>query len=196
MNYIVTGLPRCGSTAVMNALHAGGMSCLWSHVRNYEMQRLQERNLFEPTREEALEPGFTNNHPNMVIKLLWPLLKEVKPFLMGARVLVITRVPNKIKASFEHLFNRNMRFTVSQIAIEQNLMIDYCAHRRDFSDVLVADISDVSLAPEKFFDGLKTRGWPILSINKAADTMNPDMHRSISLHSASSLLKSLINLDN
>ena len=158
--YLVTGIPRSGTTWMMMALEAGGME-VNAVTKRYEMNVR-----FENLSEKDLE--------NKVTKVMIDQLLDIaRPGMNGYKIVAMFRDPLKIIESHRR---RGWKF-VHPWLIEGRY--EYFFWRtierweRESANVTVCNLEIIQGLEQQFFEYLHSRGWPIRS-NAAAETPNLD----------------------
>jgi hypothetical protein len=195
--YVVSGYRRSGTTAMMRALHQGGLPMIaekelqsdWDQAPQDGYQPLPDGGLYEVGRHTYLDPGvmraLTAKTPaNVCIKVFFDGLPTLP--VHNYRVIFMRRDPAEIAASMEKVneYKRKRQFPVKEHKrlpfdamapfipedVEQCLAI--ARARRDM-DVIEVDFRDLVENPER---ELYRLGAPI-DIQKASKAIDPAWYR-------------------
>jgi len=194
---LVIGLYRSGTTALMDALEAGGLAAI---VTDDDVVRREHR---EPSDEQLHAFGFPLNHPDeSVVKMLWPGMAPSLAAMCyalhpdpddGYRAIFIWRHPWEIRRSLEGQADRiwtdrKTHLTVPWVtkgnAYERGMsrMLAHYRNRQDVTDVYEvqyrsnyrADLLSLEHDAVEIFGELADRGWPI-DAGRAAATIDVSM---------------------
>lgn len=179
MIYVVSGFPRSGTSMMMSALEAGGLSV----VRSPKRDRLNKRHsderyapnphgLYEPNLREMALPGWPKKHDEQALKVLCPWVKHLS--VHRYKVVFLHRDPEEIRQSFEAAFQGKL--DTSKIAAQVRDGREQLANRLDVSSLTDMEYADVIENPQAAFDRLYMHGWPI-DVEKAAAVVDPSLYR-------------------
>ena len=163
MIYLVTGMMRSGTSAMMQALEAGGLPV----VKSDERRRLNERSgqpgrlanpvdLYEPAEGETQQVGWPRQYDGHALKIVAPLMPRIA--VHEYRAVLLTRAAHEIQASYLRAFGRHL--AVDWIDSLVNELRRTLANRRDIVWVEHA-YTQLREDPLKVFRGLEEQGWPI-----------------------------------
>ena len=171
MIYLVTGVMRSGTSAMMEALEAGGLPV----VKSDERRRLNERfgamtdyrpnpiDLYEPAASDFHERHFPCRFDGMAIKVVAPLITHLA--VHRYRALVMLRSPAEIQVSYLRAFKRHL--ALEWIEDIQQDAYTVLLNRRDVVDIRECPYEDLVNDPTRIFQGLHTAGWPIDPVRAA-----------------------------
>lgn len=170
MIYLVTGMMRSGTSAMMQALEAGGLPV----VKSDERRRLNERSgtpgnfanpvdLYEPAESDTQQVGWPRQHDGHALKVVAPLMPRLAVHEYYA--VLLTRAAQEIQASYRRAFGRQLAVDwIDTLVSELRRML---ANRRDIVWV-EHSYTQMREDPLKVFRGLEEQGWPIDPCGAAA----------------------------
>jgi len=180
---IVSGFYRSGTSAMMQALIAGGMQASWSEDRNLIAQRYSDENykpnpegLFEVPLREYSGLNFPLQYQDRLIKvMLWGLDSfVVNP--LGYRVVIMRRDPEEIRQSFEAFFQDRKCIPLDGYYERIERALSLMKNRRDVLNVRIIDYPEFVAHPQLVLESLQDDGWPI-NVEKAASVIDPQKYR-------------------
>lgn len=186
MIYIVSGMPRSGTTCMMRALEAGGMTVAYSENRDQmaeyhadqHYQPNPDNKLYEIPLSEYGDVDFPLKYEGKLIKVMLWGLDHLTVNPDGYRVIIMRRDPEEIRQSYEAFFGQTLRHPGwKEYDARIDRAVEMLANRDDVKSVRVCHYSDVIANP--LGELLKIREqsyWPI-NAAKAAATINPDLYR-------------------
>lgn len=171
MIFIVSGFMRSGTSMMMKALAAGGMTPAYSRERDARLNDhygdQDKPNGYRPNQQyfelNDLDYGdmrFPLQYEGKLIKCLWPGLGRMRN--CQARVLIMRRPREEIYLSCLAAFG-----TVPQHVADHNFdqfmsnVVEVARDRRSFLSVDEVWYQDVLDRPLAVFQQLKRNGWPI-----------------------------------
>ena len=171
MIYLVTGMMRSGTSAMMQALEAGGLPV----VKSDERRRLNERSgtpghlanpvdLYEPAESETQQLGWPRQHDGYALKVVAPLVPRLAVHLY--RAVFMFRSPREIQASYVRAFRRSLSLEWIEESLEELQLT--LANRRDIITIVDHSYANLRNDPLKVFRGLHEYGWPIDPVAAAA----------------------------
>lgn len=182
MIYIVSGTPRAFTTAMMGALHRGGLPA----VKSVERDRLgmslststYEANpggkLWEPSGKDVTQMPFPMQFRGCVIKVLAAWLPCL--WVHEYRVVFLLRNPIEVRNSFDTMLHQE--FSEADVLIHQQFGMDACRNRRDIVSTSVVQTEQLLRDPLCVFKMLVRDGWPIDPV-KAAAHIEPRRKRAV-----------------
>lgn len=181
--YIVSGLYRSGTSAMMQALMAGGLTGAWSEARNEVARRFADEfyqpnpaGLFEIDLEEYQTVDFPRQYAGKLIKVMLWGLRQLAPHPPGYHVVIMRRDPEEIRQSYEGFFVGRKCPPLKHYAERIDAAAKLLAARPDVLSVGTADYAGVVARPELTFIRLRGEGWPIDPL-EAADVIDPSKYR-------------------
>ena len=116
---VVSGLPRSGTSMMMSALHAGGMSLLVDHVRQADKNNPKGYFEFEPVKRLPQgESGWIKDAQGKAVKIISSLLTFL-PEDFHYRIIFMERDLEEILASQQHMLERTGKDSSQSISIDQ-----------------------------------------------------------------------------
>jgi len=182
MIYIVSGVPRSFTSAMMKALHIGGLPAVKSTERDRLGKRLStstyEANpngeLWEPSLKDVTQMPFPIQFPGCVIKVLAAWLPCL--WVHEYRVVFLLRNPIEVRNSFDTMLHQE--FSESDVLMHQQFGMEACRNRRDIIGTSVFQTEQLLRDPLWVFKTLVRDGWPI-GPAKAARHIEPHRKRSV-----------------
>lgn len=95
---IASGLPRSGTSLVMQMLRAGGMTLLTDRVRPPDEDNPRGYYEFEPVKQTASDPAWLKAAQGKAVKMVFRLLVDLPPDY-AYRVVLMTRKLEEVLAS-------------------------------------------------------------------------------------------------
>jgi predicted AlkP superfamily phosphohydrolase/phosphomutase/Tfp pilus assembly protein PilF len=105
---VVTGLPRSGTSMLMQMLAAGGIPVLSDHLRQPDEDNPRGYFEFEPVKRLSTDGGWLASAQGKAVKIVVPLLAALPPAI-PCRVIFCRRDPDEILDSQECMLRRNKR---------------------------------------------------------------------------------------
>lgn len=187
MIYIISGMPRSGTTCMMRALEAGGMTVASSPERDQmaaihadqHYQPNPDSKLYEVPLREYGNVDFPLQYQDKCVKILLWGLDGLAVNPDGYRVIIMRRDPEEIRQSYEAFFGHPLRHPWMAEYEQRIRRAEVTLNNRlDVNSVDVVDYRElIDSDPEVVFDGLWLEGWPIANSKKAAATINPNLYR-------------------
>lgn len=184
--YIVSGMPRSGTTCMMRALEAGGMTVAYSENRDQmaaghadqHYQPNPDNKLYEIPLSEYGDVDFPLKYEGKLIKVMLWGLDHLAVNPDGYRIIIMRRDPEEIRQSCEafgigvHPWLKSGEYG---LRITRALKMLYV--RTDVLGLEVVNYRTLFEHPELTFEMLKhDESWPI-NAAKATATINPDLYR-------------------
>ena len=179
--YIISGFMRSGTSMMMRALEAGGLTAVFNPNRDRmkevygDDKYVPNPAFYELSRSEYLRYGFPRGYEGKLIKCLWgglPKLVVVGDY----RVVFMLRDPEEIRQSYEAFFDAEAPMEVlnNYRQVMQD-SIGLLNNRKDTA-VEVFQYRQVVKAPLPHFERLAQAGWPIDPV-RAAAVVDPELCR-------------------
>ena len=142
---VVTGLPRSGTSLVMQMLHAGGMPVLADDVRPPDPDNPRGYHEFEPVKTIARDHSWLKQAQGKAVKIVAPLLTYVPP-RYAYRLIFVRRPMDEILISqarmlahrgepagpddeeMERLFNRQLETIEAWLDDQEHMTVLYVAY--------------------------------------------------------------------
>jgi len=102
---IVSGLPRSGTSMMMQVIEAGGMPVLSDHVRSRDDDNPRGYYEFEPVKKTRDDPSWVPQARGKVVKVIYSLLYDL-PVEYQYRVVFMERSMSEVLASQKKMLER------------------------------------------------------------------------------------------
>lgn len=178
MMYLVYGYPRSGTSMMMAALKAGGISPAWSEVRESIIRGSSDNgySVNECCYETEYDgPHWPLQYDGMAVKVMpWWLDKVAAGDYLAV---VMRRDRVEMASSYEAAFRNRWLwdYTVGYDELIGNA-VEYLRGRNDVRDVQVFDYQAVVEDPLAHMVMLRDAGWPI-DAKAAATIVDPNKYR-------------------
>ena len=188
---VVTGLPRSGTSMVMQMLAAGGMSVLSDGLRQADEDNPRGYFEFEPAKNLSRDARWLHQAKGKVVKIVAPLLARL-PGGLPCRVILCERNLDEVLDSQEGMLVRRngsptpprrrgmLKDEYSRTLVRLQAMLA----RRPQTELFVLVHSDVLSQPLSAAQRLNHFLGGGLDIQKMAAVVDPDLHRNRSRASA------------
>lgn len=184
MIHIVSGFVRTGTSAMMGALIAGGMTAAWSELRDAvatsrsdEQYHPNRSGLYEVPLDEYRGVDFPLQYQGRLIKVMSWGLDGLAVNSAGYRVVLMQRDPEEIRQSYEAFFDSPLRGSwFEQYEQRMQRAVRMLRNRADVIGLDVVQYRELVQHPERELSFLAQSGWPI-DARKAAATIDPEQYR-------------------
>lgn len=182
--YIVSGFMRTGTSMMMKALEAGGLTAAYSDDRDKlkdlytdKYYNPNEGGLYELDRADYMTMDFPNQFHGKLIKVLQKGVPHMQ-VTQGAHVIFMRRDQEEIRQSFLAFFNTSLQSPLfdEQFQLRMDNILAQIKNRKDVLSCTELWYRDVITDPAAAFGQLKAVGWDI-DINKAAAVVKPELLR-------------------
>lgn len=102
---IVSGLPRSGTSMMMQAVEAGGIPALTDKLRAADVDNPRGYYEFEPVKKTQEDPSWLGDAPGKVVKMVYRLLYDLPPG-REYRVVFMQRKLDEVLASQDKMLQR------------------------------------------------------------------------------------------
>jgi hypothetical protein len=102
---VVSGLPRSGTSLMMQALEAGGMSVLTDNIRKRDEDNPKGYYEYEPVKKTKTDPTWVTNAVGKAVKMVYKLIYDL-PEQYEYRVIFTERKMDEVLASQRIMLNR------------------------------------------------------------------------------------------
>ena len=103
---IVSGLPRSGTSMMMQMIHAGGVPALTDEIRTADEDNPKGYYEFEPVKKTKEDPSWLKRAPGLVVKMVYRLLYDL-PAEYNYRVVYMRRKLEEVVASQNVMLERS-----------------------------------------------------------------------------------------
>lgn len=175
---VVIGFMRSGTSAMMQALIAGGMDAAYSAERNQLAEAKADTHyhpnksgLYEVSLTEYLDPSFPLSYQGKLIKIMaWA---DLAVNSQGYRVVLLRRDREEIRQSYEAFFCQPLKMPwFGQYEDRMDRLEALLWNRRDVQSVTCLEYRNVVTEPAATMWQLVADGWPI-DPDKAALAIDP-----------------------
>ena len=180
---IVSGLPRSGTSLMMQMLHAGGAPVLSDNLRGADANNPKGYLEFEKVKQLKTDKAWVPEAEGKVVKIISHLLQEL-PTDHEYRVIFMVRAPAEVVASQSSMLGRLGR-TGASIPPEK-IQAVYTQHVQDIRawlggqpnfHVLYVNYTDVLAEPLREAERIKAfLGWPLEPAQMTA-MVDPSLYR-------------------
>ena len=191
---IVSGLPRSGTSMLMQMLVAGGMIPLTDGLRQADEDNPRGYFEFEPVRQMAHDTAWIDQARGKVIKIVAPMMQHL-PDGVPCRVILIERDINDILASQRSMIARKGRVVDQTFARLERLKNEYLrlivwtkgflAGRAD-TKLMCVDRTAVLRDPEAASKAMNRFLGGNLDVGRMAGEVKPELERQSSVQMSTS----------
>ena len=183
MIHIVSGFMRSGTSCMMAALIAGGMTAEWSRERDVvasaradELYHPNQSGLYEVSLKEYTEVTFPLRYQGKLIKVMSWGLDGLAVNPHGYRVVLMCRDPEEIRQSYEAFFGRPLRMPwFGQYAERMERAVKMLRNRNDVLSVDLVQHRSLMEQPLRVLGSLSI-DWPF-DPAKAAEVVDMNQWR-------------------
>jgi len=181
---IVTGLPRSGTSVMMQAIEAGGIPALTDNIRAADEDNPKGYYEYEPVKKTREDPSWLKNARGKVVKMVYRLLYDL-PEKYEYRVVFMQRNLEEILASqkimLRHRKQRGARLPDEQMAglfqTEINKFERWIAGRKAFS-MLSVNYNQMIESPRKQCQRVNKFLGGGLDIDEMIFVVDPSLYRN------------------
>ena len=183
---VVTGLPRSGTSLVMQMLAAGGVPVLTDDRRAADEDNPRGYLEYEPVKNLLKDSKWLAEARGKAVKIVAPLLPAL-PSGLPARVIVCERDLDEVLDSQEKMLVRRDRAALAAAARRGILKEEYVRTRRRVREFLGARVQTESLVVEYGAAVGDSRGTAerlrgfldgALDVGRMAEAVDPGLHRN------------------
>jgi hypothetical protein len=171
--YVVTGYMRSGTSMMMQALEAGGMTVAYQKAidksRQYRTGHLVR--YYELAPDEIHKIDFPSAWHDCAIKVLVPDVPRLYVHRPGMHVVLMRRHPDEIRQSYQALFGPLPQVNIKRLVDNAARRL---AYRLDVLSLHQFEYQDVIADPLPYFRHLSGCGWPI-NATSAAQVIDPSL---------------------
>ena len=103
---IVSGLPRSGTSMMMQSIHAGGMDAMTDNLRTADDDNPMGYYEFEPVKKTSRDPSWLVDAGGRVVKMIYRLLYDLPLIGYEYRVVFMRRDISEVLASQKKMLGR------------------------------------------------------------------------------------------
>jgi hypothetical protein len=181
---IVSGLPRSGTSMMMQVIEAGGIPALTDNVRTKDEDNPQGYYEFEPVKKTREDPSWVSGARGKVVKMVYRLLYDL-PADQEYRVIFMRRNIDEVLASQKKMLQRSGKqgAGVSDEKLKELFMAEldkfnrWIAAQPNFS-IIEVDYSDMVASPATQCGRINAFLGGALDGDRAADAVDPSLYRN------------------
>jgi len=181
---IVSGLPRSGTSMMMQVIEAGGVPALTDNLRTRDEDNPQGYYEFEPVKKTKEDPSWVPGARGKVVKMVYRLLYDL-PDDQEYRVIFMRRNIDEVLASQKIMLQRSGKqgAAISDERLKELFVGElekfehWIATRKNFS-ILSVDYSDMVASPATQCKRINEFLGGILDCDRAAAAVDPSLYRN------------------
>jgi len=181
---IVSGLPRSGTSMMMQLVEAGGIPALTDHVRTKDEDNPKGYYEFEPVKRTKDDPSWVQSARGKVVKMVYRLLYDL-PDDYEYRVIFMQRDLDEVLASQKVMLQRSGKegAAISDEKLKELFMSElakfdrWIAARQNFS-ILSIDYREIIAAPRTQCERINGFLGGMLDCDRAAAAVDPSLYRN------------------
>jgi hypothetical protein len=181
---IVSGLPRSGTSMMMQVIEAGGIPALTDNVRTKDEDNPQGYYEFEPVKKTKEDPSWVLGARGKVVKMVYRLLYDL-PADQEYRVIFMRRNIDEVLASQKKMLQRSGKqgAAISDEKLKQLFMPEldkfdrWIAAQPNFS-IIEVDYSDMVASPATQCKRINGFLGGVLDGDRAAAAVDPSLYRN------------------
>lgn len=181
---IVSGLPRSGTSMMMQAIEAGGIPALTDNIRKKDEDNPKGYYEFEPVKKTKDDPSWVSGARGKVVKMVYALLYDL-PEEYEYRVIFMRRNIDEVLASQKIMLQRSGR-KGAKISDEKLVELfktqlakfdHWIAARKNFS-ILPVNYKDMITSPKEQCERINKFLGGVLDIDASTAVVNPSLYRN------------------
>jgi hypothetical protein len=181
---IVSGLPRSGTSMMMQVVEAGGIPALTDNLRTKDEDNPQGYYEFEPVKKTREDPSWVPGARGKVVKMVYRLLYDLPPD-QEYRVIFMRRNVDEVLISQQKMLQRSGKqgASLSDDKLKELFMAElekfdrWIAAQKNFS-IMQVDYSDMVSSPETQCTRIKEFLGGVLDCERAAAAVDPSLYRN------------------
>jgi len=181
---IVSGLPRSGTSMMMQVLEAGGIPVLTDNIRQKDEDNPKGYYEFEPVKKTKDDSSWVPTAKGKAVKMVYSLLYDL-PNQYEYRVIFMRRNMDEVLASQKNMLKRlgkqGAKVSDEKLAELFKAQLDkfalWIASKKNFS-ILSVDYKDMIISPKVECERINKFLGGILDIEAAAAVVNPSLYRN------------------
>ena len=181
---IVSGLPRSGTSMMMQALEAGGIPALIDNIRKDDEDNPKGYYEFEPVKKTKDDPSWVPAARGKVVKMVYSLLYDL-PEEHEYRVIFMRRNMDEVLASQNKMLKRSGKpgadvedERLAELFQAQLEKFDrWISARKNFS-ILYVEYRDMIASPRPQCERINDFLGKILDTDKALAIVDPSLYRN------------------
>lgn len=180
---LVSGLPRSGTSMMMQVLEAGGLTVLTDNLRKQDEDNPKGYYEYEPVKQTKQDPSWVPGARGKVVKVIYSLLYDL-PSGFDYRVIFMVRNLDEVLASQKAMLERSNKEganvsdeKLTEVFARQLEKFDaWLATRKEFR-ILRVHHRDMITAPIVQCEKINGLLDGILNLEKAASAVDPSLYR-------------------
>lgn len=181
---IVSGLPRSGTSMMMQVIEAGGIPALTDNLRTKDEDNPQGYYEFEPVKKTREDPAWVPGARGKVVKMVYRLLYDL-PADHEYRVIFMRRNIDEVLASQKKMLQRSGKqgAAISDEKLKELFMAEldkfnrWIAAQPNFS-IIEVDYSDMVASPATQCKRINGFLGGVLDGDRAAAAVDPSLYRN------------------
>jgi hypothetical protein len=182
---IVSGLPRSGTSMMMQAIEAGGIPALTDNIRQKDEDNPKGYYEFEPVKKTKDDPSWVPGARGKVVKMVYALLYDL-PEEYEYRVIFMRRNINEVLASQKTMLLRSgkqgAKVSDEKLAGLFKAQLEkfdhWIAARKNFS-IISVDYKDMITSPKAQCERINNFLGGVLDIDASTAAVDPSLSMSI-----------------
>ena len=181
---IVSGLPRSGTSMMMQAIEAGGIPALADHIREKDEDNPKGYYEFEPVKKTKDDPSWVPGARGKVVKMVYSLLYDL-PEAYEYRVIFMRRNMDEVLASQKKMLERSGKQgakvsdeQLAELFKTQLAKFDRWVESRNNLALLSINYKDMIASPKVECEKIGEFLGGVLDIDAAAAAVDPSLYRN------------------
>ena len=181
---IVSGLPRSGTSMMMQAIEAGGIPALADHIREKDEDNPKGYYEFEPVKKTKDNPSWVPGARGKVVKMVYSLLYDL-PETYEYRVIFMRRNMDEVLASQKKMLERSGKKGASvsdaklaELFTAQLAKFDRWVEARNNIALLSINYKDMIASPKGECEKIGEFLGGALDTDAAAAAVDPSLYRN------------------
>jgi len=181
---IVSGLPRSGTSMMMQAMKAGGIPVLTDNLRKGDKDNPEGYFEFEPVKKTKEDPSWVSMAEGKAVKMIYRLVYDL-PDSYEYRVIFMRRDMDEVLASQKKMLQRSRR-QGAKIGDRKLMELfrrqlsefhEWIASKKNFS-ILNIDYKDMITSPRDQCTKINNFLGKILDIDASSGVVDSDLYRN------------------
>jgi hypothetical protein len=181
---IVSGLPRSGTSMMMQAIEAGGIPALTDNLRKKDEDNPKGYYEFEPVKKTKDDPSWVPGARGKVVKMVYRLLYDL-PEEYEYRVIFMLRNMDEVLVSQKTMLERSgkqgARISDEKLAELFKAQLEQFDHwiaaRKNFS-IISVDYKDMIASPKVQCERINNFLGGVLDIDASTAAVDPSLYRN------------------
>ena len=181
---IVSGLPRSGTSMMMQMIEAGGIPVLTDHQRTRDEDNPKGYYEFEPVKKTRDDPSWVPTARGKVVKVIYSLLYDL-PLEYEYRVIFMERNIYEVLASQKRMLQRSGKTganlsddKLAELFKGQLNKFNHWIHNHRSFTMLPVNYSDIVTAPQLLAEKINTFLDGGLDIQSMVRAVDPALYRN------------------